>query len=124
MKKNKLEITTIPKKISTPLLYRITRTIILSLVIFSLLLITLYVVGNYQNFQDLSQKTILNVLMYTAILTLFLTVPVIVEDIIMLFVIKQKTGRIVSLVLMLLTILFCTFCLLYTGMIEIISVGF
>jgi len=121
--KNKIISDDLPKKITTPFLYRITQTVILSFVIFCLFLIILYVVGNFQNFQDLSQQSILHVLFYTSILTSFLTIPVIIEDIIMLITIKIKTGRIISLICMILADIFCIFCILISGAVEVISTG-
>ncbi len=112
------------KKIKTPLLYRITQTIILTLVIFCVFLLILYIVGNFQNFQDESQKIILKVLLFSAILTSFLTVPIFIENIIMLFTIKKKKMRIISLLLMILTVIFCAFCIIFCGAIELISEGF
>lgn len=112
------------KKIKTPFLYRITQTIILTLVIFCIFLLILYIVGNFQNFQDESQKIILMVLLFSAILTTFLTVPIFVENIIMLFTLKKKKMRIISLILMILTVIFCTFCIIFCGVIELISEGF
>lgn len=121
--KNKIISEEFPKKITTPFLYRITQTVILSLFIFCVFLIILYVVGNYQNFQDLSQKSILSVLFYTSILNGFLTLPVIVENIIMLITVKNKTGRIISLVFMLFTDAFSAFCIILSGAVEVLSSG-
>lgn len=112
------------KKIKTPFLYRITQTIILTLVIFCIFLLVLYTVGNFQSFQDESQKIILMVLLFSAILTSFLTVPIFIENIIMLFTIKKKKMRIISLLLMILTVIFCVFCIIFCGAIELISEGF
>lgn len=123
MKKAKIS-NEIKKRIKTPFLYRITQTVVLSLLIFSFFLIILYVVGNFQNFQDKSQKTILNVLLFTSILTSFLTIPIIIENIIMFFTIKQKKNRIISLIFMSFTIIFCAFCIIFCGAIELISEGF
>ena len=114
----------IKKRIRTPFLYRITQTIVLSLLIFCFFLIILYVVGNFQNFQDKSQQTILSVLLFTSILTSFLTIPIIIENIIMIFTIKQKKNRIISLIFMIFTIIFCIFCIIFCGAIELISEGF
>lgn len=122
--KNKIISNDIPKEINTPFLYRITKTVILSLVIFCLFLIILYVIGNFQKFQDLSQQTILNVLFYSSVLTMFLTFPVMIEDIIMLFIIKRKLGRIISLILTVLGNIFLVFCIILSGAVEILSSGF
>lgn len=121
--KNKIISDELPKEITTPFLYRITKTVILSLTLFCLFLIILYVIGNFQKFQDLSQKTILQVLFFTSVLTAFLTFPVILEDIIMLITIKKKLGRIISLVLMILADLFFVFCILLSGAVEVLSAG-
>ena len=121
--KNKIISEEFPKKITTPFLYRITQTVILSLFIFCVFLIILYIVGNYQNFQDLSQKSILSVLFYTSILNGFLTLPVIVENIIMLITFKNKTGRIISLVFMIFTDVFSVFCIILSGAVEVLSSG-
>lgn len=121
--KNKSISTQIQNKITTPFLYRITHTVILSLVIFCIFLLILYLVGNFQHFLDVSQQTILNVLFYTSGLNLLLTIPVMIEDIIMLCIVKVKTGRIISLVGMILIDIFCVFCILLSCSVVLLSFG-
>lgn len=112
------------KKISFTFVLKLTKTIILTLCIFCILMIILYTVGNYQDFQDKSQQIILNTLSYTSIITLFLTIPVIIESTIRLFTVKKKSESIITIILMLITILIMIGCISISSVISFLSQGF
>lgn len=118
--------TTIKKnkgKISFTFVLKLTKTIILTMVVFCLLMIVLYIIGNYQNFQDKSQQIILDAISYVSITTLFLTFPVIVESLIRLFTVKKKWNSIGSIVLMLVVIIIMICCMSFSSIIEFLSEG-
>ena len=48
---------------------------------------------------------------------------IIVENIIMLITLKNKTGRIISLVFMIFTDVFSVFCIILSGAVEVLSSG-
>ena len=112
------------KKISFTFVLKLTKTIILTLVVFCLLMNVLYVVGNYQNFQDKSQQIILDTISYTSIITIFLTFPVILESIIRIFTVKKKSDSIKTLILMILAIIIMIFCISFSSFIGYLSKGF
>lgn len=118
--------TTIKKnkgKISFTFVLKLTKTIILTMVVFCLLMIVLYIIGNYQNFQDKSQQIILDAISYVSITTLFLTFPVIVESLIRLFTVKKKWNSIGSILLMLVVIIIMICCMSFSSIIEFLSEG-
>lgn len=105
------EIKNTKEKPNLPFHYKLLRTILQSLLIFCFLLMCLYIVGNFQDFQDKSQEILLEVLSYTSIFTSLLTIPLIIENIIMLFTDKKKLYHVFSLIMMIFTVLFCFLCL-------------
>jgi len=104
-------------KNNIPFHYKLLRTILQSLIIFCFLMMCLYIVGNFQNFQDKSQEILLNVLSYTAIFTILLTIPLFVENIIMLFTEKNKFRIILSILMLIFSVLIC---FLFMGISNII----
>lgn len=112
------------RKISFLFVLKLTKTIILSMVVFCALLICLYIVGNYQNFQDKSQQIILNTLSYSSIGTLFLTIPVIVESIIRLFTVSKKKDAVITLILMLVSLILMIGAIGFSSFIGYLAEGF
>lgn len=112
------------KKISFTFVLKMTKTIILTMVIFCVLLILLYSVGNYQGFGDKSQQIILDTISYSSIITLFLTIPVIVENFIRLFTVKKKKESIISILLMIFAIFAMIGCISFSSIIGFLSEGF
>lgn len=110
-------------KISFTFVLKLTKTIILTTVVFCLLMIVLYIIGNYQNFQDKSQQVILDAISYVSICTLFLTIPVIVENIIRLITTNKKWECISTILLMILVILIMIGCMSFSSIIEFLSEG-
>lgn len=106
------------KTFSNSLTYKLTLILNMVLTIFCLLLVTLYVIGNYQGFQDNTQSIILIILSYTAVFTGLLSVFLFVETIIKIFTEKRKLLLIFNgIYLIISTIL----CILFSGLSNIIS---
>lgn len=120
---NKTTIKKNKDKISFTFVLKLTKTIILTTVVFCLLMIVLYIIGNYQNFQDKSQQVILDAISYVSICTLFLTIPVIVENIIRLITTNKKWECISTILLMILVILIMIGCMSFSSIIEFLSEG-
>lgn len=78
------------KLISNSLTYKVYLILDLILTIFSITLLTLYIIGNYQNFLDKTQAIILSILSYTSIFNGLLSIFLIIESFIKLFTEKHK----------------------------------
>lgn len=104
-------------------LYKVTLTVVVALLFFLFVMILLYVLGNYQGFQDRSQQIILSVLSYTSIFLVFITIPVIIELIIQIFSEPKKIKHIIYFILMIITIAFCIACYFATSIIDYLSMG-
>lgn len=111
------------RKISFTFVLKLTKTIIYSMIIFCVLMIILYIVGNYQNFQDRSQQFILDTLSYSSICTLFLTVPVLIESFIRLFTVKKKADSIITIINMIFAILIMLGCMSFSSVVGFLSEG-
>lgn len=119
---NKTKITK-NKKISFTFILKLTKTIIYTMLVFCILLIILYVIGNYQNFQDKSQQFILDTLSYSSICTLFLTVPVLIESFIRLFTVKKKADSIITIINMIFSIVLMLLCMSFSSAVGFLSEG-
>lgn len=114
----KIEFKYAKKTFSNTLTYKLTMILDVVLTIFCILLVSLYVIGNYQNFQDNTQSIILVILSYTAVFTTMLSICLFVETIIKLFTEKRKFMHIINgIYLIISTIL----CILFSGMSNVIS---
>ena len=115
---NKIDFKYTKKLISNSLTYKLSLNLNLLLTIFSLLLITLYIIGNYQNFQDMSQQTILSVLSYVSVFNILLSFLLLVETIFKLATEKRKIKSIINIIYL----IFAMFLgLLFSGTANIIS---
>lgn len=114
----KIEFKYAKKTFSNTLTYKLTMILDVVLTIFCILLVSLYVIGNYQNFQDNTQSIILVILSYTAVFTTMLSICLFVETIIKLFTEKRKFMHIINgIYLIISTIL----SILFSGMSNVIS---
>lgn len=120
---NKIDFKYRKKKISNTLTYKLSMTIDLIFSIFCFILVSLYVIGNYQNFQDKSQQIILDILALSSIFTVLLSVFLLLETIIKIFTEKNKAQNIFNLVYLLLTIIFCIFYIIVSCTINYVSWG-
>ena len=91
--------------------------------VFCLTLIALYIIGNYQNFQDSSQKTILNVLAFSSIFTTLLSFILVIETIIKLITEHKKARGVFNLIYLIITIILSILCIAVSCAIDYISLG-
>lgn len=114
----KIEFKYAKKTFSNTLTYKLTMILDVVLTIFCILLVSLYVIGNYQNFQDNTQSIILVILSYTAVFTTMLSICLFVETIIKLFTEKRKFMHIINGIYLIISTIFC---ILFSGMSNVIS---
>ena len=90
---------------------------------FCIILITLYIIGNYQNFQDENQQWILSVLSYISIFNSLFSLVLSVETFIKIFTEKHKLKNIINMAGLIASIVFCVFCTGTANIIGYISGG-
>lgn len=88
-----------------------------------ILLTSLYIIGNYQNFQDKSQQIILFFLSYDSIFSTLLSFLLLIETIVKIFTEKYKIKNIINALMLLLAILFCISSTGIAGIISYLSTG-
>ena len=110
-------------KFSNALTYKVTMTINFIFVFFSILLTALYVIGNYQDFQDKSQQLILFFLSYVSIFSTLLSFLLLIESIVKIFTEKYKIRHIIYSILLILAMLFCISSTGLAGIINYLSEG-
>ena len=111
------------KILSNTLTYKFSMTLNLALTVFCIILITLYIIGNYQAFQDENQQWILSILSFTAIFNSLFSVVLTVETAIKLFTEKNKLKNAVNLIALIASAIFCIFCTGTSNIISYISGG-
>ena len=111
------------KLFSNTLTYKVSMTLNLVITAFCVILITLYIIGNYQNFQDENQQWILTLLSYVSIFNSLFSIVLSVETAIKLFTEKQKIKNFVNLLALLASAIFCIFCTGTSNIISYISGG-
>ena len=115
---NKIDFKYSKKLLSNTLTYKFSITLNFAITVFCILLITLYIIGNYQEFQDENQQWILSVLSFAAIFNSLFSVLLLVETAIKLFTEKHKIKNLINLIILIASGIFCIFC---TGTSNIIS---
>lgn len=110
-------------KFSNTMTYKFTMTINFIFVVFCILLTALYIIGNYQDFQDKSQQIILFFLSYVSIFSTLLSFLLLIETIVKIFTEKFKFKNIINSILLLLAILFCISSTGIAGIINYLSTG-
>jgi hypothetical protein len=111
------------KLFSNTLTYKVSMTLNLVITAFCVILITLYIIGNYQNFQDENQQWILTLLSYVSIFNSLFSIVLSVETAIKLFTEKQKIKNFINLLALLASAVFCIFCTGTSNIISYISGG-
>ncbi len=106
------------KLFSNTLTYKVSMTLNLAITTFCIILITLYIIGNYQDFQDENQQWLLSVLSYISIFNSLFSIVLTVETAIKLFTEKQKIKNCINMLMLIFSAVFCIFC---TGTANIIS---
>jgi len=116
--KNKTRFKYSKKIFSNTLTYKVSMTLNLAITVFCIILITLYIIGNYQGFQDENQQWLLSMLSYISIFNSLFSIVLTAETAIKIFTEKQKIKNIINIVALIMSALFCIFC---TGTSNIIS---
>ena len=109
--------------LSNTLTYKFSMTLNLVITIFCVLLITLYIIGNYQNFQDENQKWLLSILSYAAIFNTLFSILLTAETAIKLFTEKHKIKNFINMIMLIASTIFCFFCTGTSNIIGYISGG-
>lgn len=112
------------KIISNSLTYKLSISLDILLTVFSLLLITLYIIGNYQNFQDSTQIIILSTLSYISIFNILLSILLFVETLFKIRTEKQKFKNILNIIYLILAILLGILFSSTSNIINYLSTGF
>ena len=121
--KNKLNFKYSKKLFSNTLTYKFSMTLNFVITAFCIILITLYIIGNYQNFQDENQQWILSVLSYISIFNSLFSLVLSVETFIKIFTEKHKLKNIINMAGLIASIVFCVFCTGTANIIGYISGG-
>jgi len=115
---NKIDFKYSKKLLSNTLTYKFSMTLNFAITVFCIILIALYIIGNYQEFQDENQQWILSVLSFAAIFNSLFSILLMVETSIKLFTEKHKIKNLINLIMLIASGIFCIFC---TGTSNIIS---
>ena len=121
--KNKIKFKYSKKLFSNTLTYKFSMTLNFVITTFCIILITLYIIGNYQNFQDENQKWILSVLSYISIFNSLFSILLTCETIIKIVTEKHKVRNIFNMIGLIGSIIFCIFCTGTANIIGYISGG-
>ena len=111
------------KFLSNTLTYKFSLTLNLAITVFCIILIALYTIGNYQNFQDENQQWLLSILSYAAIFNSLFSIVLTVETAIKLFTEKQKIKNFINMIALIASAVFCIFCTGTSNIISYISGG-
>ncbi len=120
---NKIKFKYSKKLISNSLTYKFSLIICLTLLLFSIILIGLYIIGNYQNFQDQTQQFLLELLSYIAIFNAILSILLIVESIFKIVLENRKVKSVINLFFLIITFIFELFSLEISTVISYLSKG-
>ena len=121
MAKNKFKYSR--KIISNSIVYRISMTVDFVFFLFGIILLLLYFIGNYQNFQDSSQQFILKILFFSSIFTSIFSFLLLIESIIKVFSENKKVKHIINSIFLIFCIIFGLFCMEFSNIIMYLSEG-
>lgn len=111
------------KIISNSIVYKISMTIDFVFFLFGIILLLLYFIGNYQNFQDSSQQFILKILFFSSIFTSIFSFLLLIESIIKVFSENKKVKHIINSIFLIFCIIFGLFCMEFSNIIMYLSEG-
>ena len=111
------------KLFSNTITYKFSLTLNLVITLFCVILIALYTIGNYQNFQDENQEFILSILSYAAIFNSLFSIVLTVETVIKLVTEKYKLKNFFNIIGLIITAIFSIFCTGFSNIISYISGG-
>lgn len=120
---NKIDFKYSKKLLSNTLTYKFSMTLNFAITVFCVILITLYIIGNYQEFQDENQQWILSVLSFAAIFNSLFSVLLIIETAIKIFTEKHKIKNLINLLILIASAIFCIFCTGTSNIIGYLSGG-
>ena len=120
---NKIDFKYSKKLLSNTLTYKFSMTLNFAITVFCVILIALYIIGNYQNFQDENQQWILSVLSFAAVFNSLFSVLLMVETTIKIFTEKHKIKNLINLVMLIASGIFCIFCTGTSNIIGYLSGG-
>ena len=111
------------KIISNLIVYKVSMTVDFVFFLFEIILLLLYFIGNYQNFQDSSQQFILKILFFSSIFTCIFSFLLLIESIIKIFSEKQKGKSIINSIFLIISIIFSIFSMEFSNIIMYLSEG-
>ena len=111
------------KIISNLIVYKVSMTVDFVFFLFEIILLLLYFIGNYQNFQDSSQQFILKILFFSSIFTSIFSFLLLIESIIKILSEKQKEKSIINSILLIISIIFSIFSMEFSNIIIYLSEG-
>lgn len=111
------------KIISNSIVYKISMTVDFVFFLFGIILLLLYFIGNYQNFQDSSQQFILKILFFSSIFTSIFSFLLLIESIIKVFSENKKVKHIINSIFLIFCIIFGLFCMEFSNIIMYLSEG-
>lgn len=111
------------KKNIYELVYRLTKNLVYLLLVFTILLFSIYIVGNFQNFLDKSQFLILSILSACSVFMVFLSFVGIIENVIMIFTNRNKGKCFLAIILLFITFIIGMIFIFYSTVIQEISLG-
>lgn len=111
------------KIISNLIVYKVSMTVDFVFFLFEIILLLLYFIGNYQNFQDSSQHFILKILFFSSIFTSIFSFLLLIESIIKIFSEKQKGKSIINSIFLIISIIFSIFSMEFSNIIIYLSEG-
>ena len=111
------------KIISNLIVYKVSMTVDFVFFLFEIILLLLYFIGNYQNFQDSSQQFILKILFFSSIFTSIFSFLLLIESIIKIFSEKQKGKSIINSIFLIISIIFSIFSMEFSNIIMYLSEG-
>ena len=111
------------KIISNLIVYKVSMTVDFVFFLFEIILLLLYFIGNYQNFQDSSQQFILKILFFSSIFTSIFSFLLLIESIIKIFSEKQKGKSIFNSIFLIISFIFSIFSMEFSNIIMYLSEG-
>ena len=120
---NKIDFKYSKKLLSNTLTYKFSMTLNFAITVFCIILRALYIIGNYQEFQDENQQWILSVLSFAAIFNSLFSILLMVETSIKLFTEKHKIKNLINLIMLIASGIFCIFCTGTSNIIGYLSGG-
>ena len=111
------------KILSNSFIYKFFMAVDFALSAFCLILAILYVVGNYQEFQDSTQNIIISTISYVSIFNALISGILMVEAIFKIFTEKHKISHIFQVIFLIITIIFCIICMELSTVISYLSAG-